>query len=165
MTERELITDTLIHKQFITIAGRKLINYLYDNDRAEDALKLARRCARHDDSKFESDEMQAFLQLPKDGINMKDAEAEMREQVKKFVAMHWKHNKHHPEFWEDYRQMEEVDIMEMVVDWYARSLQFGTDFKKFVSTRQRNRFHFDKDFYKRVWNYCLILDKEEDSVN
>lgn len=160
MTERELINDTLIHKQYVLEHGCKLINYLYSQYRNDDALQLARRCARHDDSKFESDEMQCFLQLPEDAENMKNAEAELPEQVKKFIMAHWKHNKHHPEFFDDYHQMSDIDIMEMVIDWYARSKQFGTDFKNFVITRQNNRFHFDQEFFNKVWKYCLIMDKE-----
>ena len=93
---------------------------------------------------------------------MRNANAEMPEQVKKFVELHWKHNKHHPEFWEDYHQMCEVDIMEMVVDWYARSMQFKTNFQEFVLTRQHNRFHFDDEFFKKVWIYCLIMDMDRD---
>lgn len=161
MTENELLIDTLTHKKYVLSAGMKMIEYLYSEGRNAEALQIARRCARHDDSKLESDEMQAFLQLPKEGNNMKDANAAMPEQVKKFVAMHWKHNKHHPEFFDDYHDMSEIDIMEMVIDWYARSQQFGTDFLNFVSTRQANRFHFDKEIFNKVWQYCLIMDKKE----
>ena len=158
MLPHEHISDTLLHKQFVITAGMKLIQYLHDNERDKDALQLARRCARHDNSKFESEEMHGFLQLPKEGENMKNANAAMPESVQNFVKMHWKHNRHHPEFFADYHEMEELDIMEMVCDWYARSLQFGTNFKDFIKTRQANRFKFDEDFFAVVWKYCEIID-------
>lgn len=158
MLPNEHISDTLLHKQLVIKAGMNLIQYLYENGRNEDALQLARRCARHDNSKFESEEMKGFLRLPKEGETMKNANATMPETVQKFIKMHWKHNRHHPEFFTDYHEMEELDIMEMVCDWYARSLQFGTNFKEFVKTRQANRFHFDEDFFNVVWKYCEIID-------
>ena len=161
MLPHEHITDTLEHKQFVMMAGMKLIKYLTNNGRDEDALQLARRCARHDNSKFESDEMHGFLQLPKEGENMKNANAPLSESVQNFIKMHWKHNRHHPEFFNDYHEMEELDIMEMVCDWYARSLQFKTNFKEFVTTRQAIRFHFDEEFFNVVWKYCEIIDSEE----
>ena len=159
MTDKELIADTILHKKIVLEVGQKMVDYLFNNNRPEDALQLARRCARHDNSKFESDEMKALLQIPKDLNNMKDADTPIPDQMKKFVEMHWKHNRHHPEFFEDYHDMTELDIIEMVIDWYARSLQFKTDFKDFVIKRQNNRFHFDDDFFAIIWSYCLIIDK------
>jgi hypothetical protein len=49
--------------------------------------------------------------------------------------------------------------MEMVCDWYSRSMQYQTNFKEFVITRQENRFQFDEDFFAQVWKYCEIIDK------
>lgn len=158
MLPREHIADTLLHKQFVLQSGGMLVEYLFDNDRTDDAIKLAKRCANHDDSKFESDEMQEFLQLPYEGENMKEADKELPTTVKTLIAKHWKHNRHHPEFFDDYHQMNEIDIMEMVCDWYARSLQYHTDFKEFVQTRQAIRFHFDEEFFATVWKYCEIID-------
>lgn len=160
MLPQEHINDTLRHKELVMVAGMKLINYLHENNRGDEALQLARRCARHDNSKFESEEMYCFLQLPNEGENMKNANAPLSEEVQHFIELHWKHNRHHPEFFNDYHEMEELDIMEMVCDWYARSLQFKTNFKEFVLTRQSIRFKFDDEFFKVVWKYCEILDKE-----
>lgn len=159
MLPKEHISDTLLHKQLVILAGTKLINYLYDNGRDEDALELAKRCSDHDNSKFEDEEMQSFLQLPKEGETMRNANATMPESVQNFIKLHWQNNRHHPEFFDDYHEMEELDVMEMVCDWYARSLQFKTNFKEFVKTRQANRFHFDKRFFDVVWKYCEIIDR------
>lgn len=159
MLAREHVSDTLIHKKYVIESGLILINYLFDNERDEEALQLSRRCARHDDSKFESDEMREFLQLPKEGENMRNARAPLSPTTQSLIQRHWKHNRHHPEFYVDYHEMTEVDIMEMVCDWYARSMQYGTNFKEFVLTRQEMRFKFDEDFFAVVWKYCEIIDQ------
>lgn len=36
------------------------------------------------------------------------------------IETHWKNNRHHPEYFKDISNMEELDIIEMVCDWYAR---------------------------------------------
>ena len=74
------------------------------------------------------------------------------------IEMHWKRNRHHPEFFSDYHKMSEIDILEMVCDWYARSLQFETNFMQFVHDIPRDRFEFDDEFFARVYQYCLILN-------
>lgn len=153
----EHIQDTLIHKQLVIESGLILIKYLEKHGREDDATQLARRCVRHDNSKLESDEMKQFLKLPAEKENMKDARKEMPNEVKRLVEMHWKHNRHHPEFFEDYHDMTDVDIMEMVCDWHARSAQFNTNFMDFIITRQQNRFNFDEEFFRKVLDYCEIL--------
>jgi hypothetical protein len=57
--------------------------------------------------------------------------------------------------------MEELDVIEMVCDWYARSLQLGTNFMEFVETRQNNRFHFPDYMYSNILKYCNILLESE----
>lgn len=161
MLPQEHIRDTLIHKKYVLEASLRIINYLYSVERDEDALQLARKCARHDDSKLESDEMKEFLQLPSESVNMKKADAPLTSAVSSLIEKHWKHNRHHPEFFDDYHEMTELDIMEMVCDWYARSQQFQTDFRTFVLKRQEIRFKFDEDFFAQVWFYCDIIDKGE----
>ena len=161
MLAREHISDTLRHKQLVIESGLTIIHYLYENHRDNEALQLARRCARHDDSKLEFDEMQAFLQLPNEGENMKNANTPLSDGVTKLIQKHWAHNKHHPEFFKDYHEMTEIDIMEMVCDWHARSKQYNTNFKEFVKTRQQIRFHFDDEFFAIVWKYCEIVDSSD----
>ena len=54
--------------------------------------------------------------------------------------------------------MSELDITELV-NWYARSLQFGTDFLEFLEQRQKDRFHFPQDIYDKIEKYYYILIK------
>ena len=161
MTERDHIIDTLIHKQYVLESGTIIIEYLYANGREKEGLEFAKRCSCHDDSKFEQEEMRGFTQLSAERTGMKDSSTVMSEQVKRVVAVHWKNNRHHPEHFSDYHNMTEMDIMEMVCDWYSRSKQFGTDFLAFVQERQKNRFQFDDEFFSKVWFYCKVISAND----
>ena len=161
MLPREHIKDTLLHKKYVLEAGLKLIEYLFEEGRNEDAIALAHRCANHDESKLGPEEMQEFLQLPKEGLNMKFADMPLSENISNLIKIHWNNNRQHPEHFDDYHEMTEIDVMEMVCDWYARSQQYQTNFKEFVQTRQKMRFKFDKEFFDVVWYYCNLIDKGE----
>ena len=151
---RRHIHDTLTHKHFFIQSTMKMIEYLYAQDRYDDALELAKRCSMHDHSKLEMDEVQHFIQLP---IESKP-NGRLTEEQRQLIEMHWKRNRHHPEFFSDYHKMSEIDILEMVCDWYARSLQFETDFMEFVNEIPRERFGFDDEFFDKVLQYSLILN-------
>ena len=161
MLPQEHIKDTLLHKKFVMEAGIKLIDYLFEQNRSQDAIALASRCSCHDDSKLGPSEMQEFLKLPNEGLNMKFADMPLADNISNLIRVHWANNRHHPEYFQDYHEMTELDVIEMVCDWYARSQQYGTNFKEFVKTRQKIRFKFDDDFFAVVWKYCELIDKEE----
>jgi hypothetical protein len=134
----------------------KMIDYLYRCDRYDDALKLARRCSVHDHSKFEMDEVAMFIKMldESDGNNPNGI---LTDEQKKLIEMHWKRNRHHPEFFTSYTKMDDIDILEMVCDWYARSLQFGNNFTEYVENVPQKRFGFDEEFFTKVKQYCDVL--------
>ena len=47
--------------------------------------------------------------------------------------------------------MKEIDIIEMVCDWHARSVQYGTNLMEFVTVRQENRFKFPQEMYEKIY--------------
>lgn len=153
----EHIMDTLTHKQYVLVACSNLIKYLIENNRQDDAIQLAIRCGNHDNSKLSDEELYLFAKLPLKRDTLKDPNKKLNDNVLNVTKIHWKNNSHHPEHFNDYHQMSEIDIMEMVCDWYARSLEYGTNLLNFVETRQENRFHFDKNFYDKVAFYCKIV--------
>jgi len=149
------IKDTLVHKQFFISSCLKMIEYLHRNERHADALALAKRCSLHDHSKLENDEVEMFSRLP----CKKDEKPNgvLTPEQKLLICTHWSRNRHHPEFFDSYKDMKEIDILEMVCDWHARSQQFQTDFMEFVMTVPRTRFGFDDEFFERVLKYCDVL--------
>lgn len=152
------ITDTLEHQSFFIKSCMKMLDYLYAQDRYEDAIELARRCSAHDCSKLHGKEFLYFLQLHDCKPEKCVPNGILSEEQRKIIESHWKKNRHHPEHFSDYHEMTEIDIMEMVVDWKARSCQFGTDFMKFVNTVPQSRFGFDNEFFGKVLKYCEVID-------
>jgi hypothetical protein len=136
-----------------------MINYLYDVGRDKDALELAKRCVVHDNSKLSDVEIESFVQLPQEKDHTKPHNR-LTDDQKKLLETHWKNNRHHPEFFSDINHMNEIDIMEMCVDWDARSKQFGTKLVPYVLEQQQARFNFSDEMLAKVLEYCEILMRE-----
>lgn len=156
------LTDLLEHKKFILTSCNKVAQWLFDNKQDELALGLIHRALVHDNSKFENDELSYLMQLSEHNDSMTNPHYIMTDADKKCIETHWKHNRHHPEYHESIYDMTELDIIEMVCDWYARSLQLKTNFMEFVYTRQENRFHFPEEIFNIVLKYCNIVSKESE---
>ena len=154
------VKDTLIHKELFTRSCRKMVMHLYDLGRDEDALKLARRCIIHDNSKLENDEIGMFSKIPTEDMECNKPHGELCDDDKKLIALHWSRNSHHPEFFDDYHQMEEVDIIEMCCDWHSRTIQFGTELIPYLLNTQRKRFGFDDEFFAKILEYCEFLNND-----
>lgn len=151
------IKDFIEHKKYILEGGLKLIEYLLEEKEDDLAIELLKRLSIHDNSKLREDEFSELCKIPVNKNSFINATEILDEQLKKSIQLHWKHNSHHPEYFENIEDMLELDIMEMCCDWYARSLQYNTDFLSFVQTRQENRFKFPKEMFKKIWHYCIIL--------
>lgn len=161
MSSYEHIMDTLKHKQCVLQACSKLIKYLYDTNQQNVALELAKRCSVHDNSKFEYPEFDLFSQLCSNKDTLKDPTKQIDHDIENVIKIHWMNNSHHPEYYKSYKSMSQLDVLEMVCDWYARSIQYNTDFLEFVNVRQKNRFHFDDEFFKKVYEYCEVLAQDD----
>lgn len=151
------ITDTLVHKATLLSVAQKMVEYLFENERGGEAIELAKRCFVHDNSKLESEELYNFAELMS---QTKDSKRKpLTDNQKKLIELHWKNNRHHPEYHKHQEDMTEIDIMEMCCDWYARTVQFKTNFMEIVEAQQNERFHFDEETYKKIKMYCQILVK------
>ena len=154
----KLMQDTFLHKKYVMIACDKMATYLEKHGIFHHAALLRERAVIHDNSKFDSSiERRAFSAI----INDKSCMGNFNEQLSKLkiesIKLHWKHNSHHPEFYDNPEDMTRLDIMEMVCDWYARSLQYNNDLLDFAYTKQENRFHFPEYMFNEVIYYCKIL--------
>jgi hypothetical protein len=152
----EHIDETLIHKQYILQSARILSRYLIENGNLDAALELVKRCSVHDDSKFSPEEIYAFIKLS-NKESLKNAKATLDEATKEALKLHWENNGHHPEHFEDYSMMTDLDLMEMACDCNARSMQYDTNLLDFIEIRQEQRFHFPTDMYEKYKSYCVIL--------
>ena len=80
------------------------------------------------------------------------------DEVSKILELHWENNSHHPEHYKNINHMNEIDILEMVCDWSARSRQYNTNLLSFAKTRLENRFvNFSQENKQKILNYCEIL--------
>lgn len=153
------IKNTLRHKRFFIDSCLVMIDYLFDCGRENEALELAQRCSMHDHSKLDWEEVELFVQLPEEKPQHNVAN-ELTEDQQKLIELHWKHNRHHPEFFTSYTKMSEIDIMEMVCDWHSRSKEFNNSFPLYLKTIPKKRFGFDDVFYHKVLTYCKVLDRK-----
>ena len=155
------LADLLTHKKFILDSCNKMAKFLFQEGKEELAIGIVHRAITHDNSKFENGELNHILQLSECNNSMTNPKYIMTEADKKCIEQHWKNNRHHPEHFEHITDMSELDIIEMVCDWYARSAQLGTDFMEFVYTRQENRFHFPEEMFNLIIKYCNIITRED----
>lgn len=154
------LNDISVHKQFVIASCHKMAEILFKEGKNDLALQLMARAFKHDASKLLPDEFYGMSRFADDTSSLKDPNKSLESEKQKYIDLHWQRNKHHPEYWQDVIQMEEIDILEMACDWYARSTQFESDLLEFVKTRQKNRFHFPQEFYQKLLTYCEILVKQ-----
>ena len=156
----KVIYDTLVHKQYVKKTCSKLADYLEKEGEFESAKLLRKRAKVHDNSKiFCKKELYAFASIINDKTSLSDASVKLSEDLIVAIKLHWSHNRHHPEYFENPdEEMTELDIMEMCCDWYSRSKQYKTNFLEFVKERQDNRFKFSEEKFSIIWNYCQVLN-------
>lgn len=78
------------------------------------------------------------------------------------LKQHQETNRHHPEFWGSVNDMPRIYVAEMVCDWYARSVEKGTDLKDFFLNQAIDKYKISKSGkkYKEIKYFIeLILDK------
>ena len=102
---------------------------------------LIGRGFEHDVSKFsgiEWDYLHAGRDIPK-------------HQLELAVRQHVRTNSHHPEFWGGIEFMPEIAVAEMVCDWYARSQEFGTGLREWITSQAIERYQIDLDSEQYEW--------------
>lgn len=150
------IKDTLVHKELVMQCGYKMCEYLSENNKDDLALELINRIIVHDNSKFTKSELYGLSTIFNRSALI-DPTVLLSPQQQDVIQTHWYNNRHHPEYFDDVSEMLEIDIIEMVCDWYARSIQCNTDLISFIEIRQENRFHFPEKIYKKIIEYCNVL--------
>lgn len=156
----EHIYETMCHKSYVIQACLKMSRYLEKENKKDLALLLLKRANIHDNSKLVGPELELLSDLYGNQESFLNPNVSLSESQKNVIEKHWENNRHHPEHFKDVLKMREIDIIEMCCDWYARSLQYKTDFLTFIKTRQDTRFHFPTEMFEKIWNYCEILNSE-----
>ncbi|MCK9327584.1 MAG: DUF5662 family protein [Bacteroidales bacterium] len=115
MNKSETINETYKHKSNVS----KYIGFVIK--------ELIERANTHDDSKissFEADGFAKYTEILKDLTYGSEEYKETLKNMKPFLDHHYKHNRHHPEHFENgIKGMTLVDVVEMLCDWKAASLR------------------------------------------
>lgn len=151
------IKDTIEHKKHVLDAGYKLAKYLLSSGKEELCISLLQRIAEHDNSKFSREELLNLSSIYKTTECFTNPSYSLSQNEKDNIQLHWQNNSHHPEHYQNIEEMSEIDITEMICDWYARSVQYKTDLLEFIETRQKQRFNFPEEIYNKIIFYTKIL--------
>lgn len=143
LSQSEHLDDLIRHKERVKDAGILLGKRLIAEGRDELGKQVIARGYAHDLSKFEGIEWQ-FLHCGND-VDPNDLQQAM--------SHHWcqTQNRHHPEFHGGLKNMTELDVMEMICDFLARSQEFGTSLRDWISTQANVRFHIDECPAQKAW--------------
>lgn len=156
---KTMADDTIRHKKLVLDNCYLLACYLMDNNKIKLGTELLQRGCEHDNSKFSESEFRKLSLILKSRKCFTDAESQLSTEEINAIKEHWKHNRHHPEYFDNpSEEMTELDILEMVCDWFARSIQYETEFIPFIEERQFNRFHFSEKQFTKIMKYCRILN-------
>lgn len=153
------IRETMLHKSYVIKSCLKMSDYLVSVGKEDLGVLLLQRANIHDNSKLVGPELELLSSIYGSQNAFLNPNIALTENEKMIIEAHWANNRHHPEHFDDLSKMSELDMLEMVCDWYARSLQYETDFLDFLKTRQETRFNFPEDLFKKIFGYCEILEK------
>lgn len=125
------------------LAGR-----LIENGEFETAKTLIQNGFIHDSSKFQGIEWES--------LNGQYADRDILQQA---IRLHATTNAHHPEYWGDILLMPRVFVAEMVCDWAARSSEFGSDLRAWISNVATKKYEFSltDDYVGKQINEFLSL--------
>lgn len=154
LTVAECQVETQKHIETV----RKYIRFMID--------KIDMRGVKHDASKLESPEVEAFAEVtPKLASTTYGSEEynSFLEKLKPALEHHYAANRHHPQhFVNGVNDMTLIDIIEMFCDWKASTFrQNDGNLLKSIETNAE-RFNFDGQLKQILINTARMLDEHED---
>lgn len=125
------------------------------------------RAREHDRSKLKFDEFAGFARINVVARNhaygTPEYDASMEEAKKPggCIHTHFGRNAHHPEFHQSEKDMGLFDLMEMVIDWKAASMTYGTNTLAESLPIQLERFNFERWQEKVIREMVKFVDAVE----
>lgn len=139
-----LIRHIELVRGYCTLLGRRFIR----QGRSEFGRLLIARGHVHDASKFygiEWDYLHSGPDTPTDELELA-------------IKQHIRTNSHHPEFHGGIEHMPELDVAEMVCDWYARGTEFATGLRDWITDTAIERYKINLESRQFKWiNGCVDL--------
>ena len=119
MTDQDKLARSNLQTVFHIMEVARNLNFF--------AKSLLDRADRHDQSKLEDPEAEAFAEVTEklSGVTYGSAEYDKyRSELGDALAHHYSNNRHHPEHYKNgIRDMNLVDLVEMFCDWRASSMR------------------------------------------
>lgn len=148
MKIQEHIANLTRHINLVREACEILSERLMAEGHKEMAVKLLARGYVHDNSKFygiEWDYLHNGQEVPEEALSLA-------------IKQHNTTNDHHPEYWGGIDNMPEICIYECVCDWYARSQEFGSSLRDWISDVAIKKYKIKKTSEQYKWiNECLDM--------
>jgi len=123
---------------------------------------IKKRAESHDDTKLEEPE---FTPMSKTYANLStttygsDEYHELLEELKEPLKCHYAKNRHHPEhFSKGIKDMNLIDLIEMLCDWYAATEKHDDGNIKTSIEHNKERFGFTKELEQIFKNTIEFLD-------
>jgi len=141
LSTEEHLDNLVRHIELVREACILLGKRLMAEGRKEFGRILISKGFVHDASKFSGIEweyLHAGRDVPKEKLELA-------------VQQHVRTNPHHPEYWGGFENMPEIYIAEMVCDWYARAMEFGTGLREWIRTTAIERYQIDTDGDRYKW--------------
>lgn len=150
LNEQKKLRELIRHVRHVQDACIKMAEVLIERGESEFARTLVANAFVHDQTKFRGIEW--------DAIGCRNGESDEHDK-QLAITQHQRTNLHHPEYWQTIHKMPEIYVAEMVADWWARSVEFGTDLKKWIETTAMPKYGFTKNhkIWRTIRKYVDIL--------
>lgn len=149
LTVEEYIDNLVRHIELVRGATLLLGKRLMAQGRKEFGRILIGNGFNHDASKFagiEWEYLHAGSDVPRDKLELA-------------VRQHVYTNPHHPEYWGGLENTPEIYVAEMVADWYARSMEFGTSLRQWIKDTAVEKYRIVPGSQHEQWikNFVDLL--------
>lgn len=146
------VEDLLRHLRNVEDACERLGKKMMERGELQFGIILIANSRIHDYSKFHGIEWNHLT---------RESAKDHPEMFQAVLVQHQSVNDHHPEYWGGIDQMPRIKVAEMVCDWYARSVEMGTDLRAYFTETACKRYDMSKHGkkYKEVKQFMdLLLD-------
>lgn len=143
-------TNTLSTKEYIINHKRAVQRWMQ-----KFSLVLLDRGNKHDDSKLQSPELEWWTKMDGEkrfAYGTKEYHEKM-ERYKHLFEMHWKNNRHHPEYFEyNLDDMDLIDVIEMLCDWLSYKDKLSYTEASNLVNQQCLRYGFSEELRDLILN-------------
>lgn len=153
LTEIKKVRMLLRHIQNVQEACHLLGEKMMEQGEVDFGRILIANSMLHDNSKFYGVEWEHLNP---------DAASDKSDIFAASLTQHQVTNEHHPEYWGGVNDMPRIYIAEMVCDWFARSVEMGTDLRAFFLEVALEKYDIKKNGkkYREIKEFIdLILEQ------